>query len=459
MTGAMSPTRTAQTATQAQDSGASALLLQRKCACRGSAGLSGECEECRTKRLLGKPLQAKLRINEPGDEYEQEADRVADQVMRMPDESVDGRSPPSTATPLVQRKVRAGNVTDLGSAPSTVHDVLLSPGHPLDARARAFLEPRFRHDFSSVRVHHDANVAESAGGLEALTPASEPHGTPTRDAEQTPRHVICGKAVQFARHPAGQASPAPSSVGQALNSPGTPIEPSLRRKMERSFSRSLCHVRLHTGGAAQSSARELGARAYTVGNHIVFPGGQSELESPAYRFLLAHELTHVLQQSSSSPATMVQCQFVTPLGAGGGFGGLMERDRRAAEREQQRQLTAEEAQERQEAAILSWRDRGRTYGFTLAQAIQNVALHNDQLIPDDWDLIPEDRRPFIEFVDQPHGPWRLHPPRVTITDPDYLEAFVDGVNQGLEKHAAIEHFFAPIAKRYLSRAWRSRPHP
>jgi hypothetical protein len=168
MTGAMSPTRTAQTTTQAQDSGGSTLLLQRKCACGGSAGLSGECEECRTKRLLGKPLQAKLRINEPGDEYEREADRVADQVMRMPDAPVDGRSPPSAATPLVQRSVRAGNVTDVGTAPSIVQDVLSSPGEPLDAATRAFFEPRFGHDFRQVRVHSDAGAAESAAAVDAL---------------------------------------------------------------------------------------------------------------------------------------------------------------------------------------------------------------------------------------------------------------------------------------------------
>jgi hypothetical protein len=56
-------------------------LLQRKCARGGVAGLAGEYVECQSKRLLGKPLQTKLRVNEPGDEYEQEADRVAEQMM------------------------------------------------------------------------------------------------------------------------------------------------------------------------------------------------------------------------------------------------------------------------------------------------------------------------------------------------------------------------------------------
>lgn len=60
-------------------------LLQRKCACGGTPGPNGECEECSKKRAFG--LQTKLKINEPGDIYEQEANQVADQVMRMPEGS------------------------------------------------------------------------------------------------------------------------------------------------------------------------------------------------------------------------------------------------------------------------------------------------------------------------------------------------------------------------------------
>ncbi len=60
-------------------------VLQRTCACGSPAGPTGECAPCRRQHALGRPLQAKLRINQPGDRYEQEADRVAEQVMRMPE--------------------------------------------------------------------------------------------------------------------------------------------------------------------------------------------------------------------------------------------------------------------------------------------------------------------------------------------------------------------------------------
>jgi len=55
-----------------------------------------------------------------------------------------------------------------GEVPSIVHEVLRSPGQPLDPVTRAFMEPRFGHDFSQVRVHTDAKAAESALAVEAL---------------------------------------------------------------------------------------------------------------------------------------------------------------------------------------------------------------------------------------------------------------------------------------------------
>lgn len=92
-------------------------LLQRKCACGGAAGPSGECAECQKKKLLQ-------------------------------------RRPAAASAPA--------------TVPSIVHEVLRSPGQPLDRATRFFIEPRFGHDFSKVRVHTDAKVAESARAVNAL---------------------------------------------------------------------------------------------------------------------------------------------------------------------------------------------------------------------------------------------------------------------------------------------------
>ena len=137
-----------------------------RCACGGARTLTGSCAACEQKRLLGKPLQTKLRVSEQGDQYEQEADRVAAQVMRMSEVEVNGPRR-DTGTPVVQRRATTGG-TGVMEAPPIVHDVLNSPGQPLDAATRAFFEPRFGHDFSNVRVHADAGAAESARSVNAL---------------------------------------------------------------------------------------------------------------------------------------------------------------------------------------------------------------------------------------------------------------------------------------------------
>ena len=89
--------------------------LQRKCACGGSGRFSGECADCKKKKL--------------------------------------------------QRSVRGSGPE---TAPPIVHDVLRSSGQPLDGATRAYFEPRFGHDFSRVRIHADARANESAQSVNAL---------------------------------------------------------------------------------------------------------------------------------------------------------------------------------------------------------------------------------------------------------------------------------------------------
>ncbi len=59
-------------------------------------------------------------------------------------------------------------VTGHAAIPSIVHEVLTSPGEPLDHGTRAFMEPRFGHDFSRVRIHKDPNASASARTINAI---------------------------------------------------------------------------------------------------------------------------------------------------------------------------------------------------------------------------------------------------------------------------------------------------
>lgn len=112
-------------------------------------------------------IQTKLAVNEPGDQYEKEADRVADQVMRMTEPGTVGG--PAERGPEQLQMKRAGPA-DVGrtEAPPIVHEVLRSPGQPLDPATRAFMEPRFGHDFGGIRVHSGDLAGESARAANAL---------------------------------------------------------------------------------------------------------------------------------------------------------------------------------------------------------------------------------------------------------------------------------------------------
>jgi len=83
---------------------------------------------------------------------------------------------------------------------------------------------------------------------------------------------------------------APPSVQRVLATAGQPLDLATRTHMESRFDHDFSSVRLHTDPAAHESARDVGARAYTVGNHIAFAAGAGGRE------LLAHELTHTIQQ-------------------------------------------------------------------------------------------------------------------------------------------------------------------
>jgi hypothetical protein len=94
-----------------------------------------------------------------------------------------------------------------------------------------------------------------------------------------------------------QAGAAPASVSAALQSPGQPLATGLKDFFEPRFGADFSNVRVHQDGAAGRSAQDIGASAYTAGQDLVFAPGAYAPESQTGRRLIAHELTHVLQQN------------------------------------------------------------------------------------------------------------------------------------------------------------------
>jgi outer membrane protein OmpA-like peptidoglycan-associated protein len=114
------------------------------------------------------------------------------------------------------------------------------------------------------------------------------------------------------------AREAPASVHEVLRTPGRAFDRTTRAAFESRFGQSFDHVRLHDDARAHASAQAIGARAYTVGEHMVFGAGALTSETLAGRHLLAHELTHVLQQRSASPSPGVGLAIGRPHDAAEG---------------------------------------------------------------------------------------------------------------------------------------------
>jgi hypothetical protein len=89
----------------------------------------------------------------------------------------------------------------------------------------------------------------------------------------------------------------PGSVHQALAGFGRPLESGLRQDMEQCFRRDFSNVRVHTGAAAEQSAQDVNAHAFTVGHQMVFGAGKFVPGTAEGRGLIAHELAHVVQQT------------------------------------------------------------------------------------------------------------------------------------------------------------------
>ncbi|HKR12656.1 MAG TPA: DUF4157 domain-containing protein [Pyrinomonadaceae bacterium] len=117
-------------------------------------------------------------------------------------------------------------------------------------------------------------------------------------------------AMQIQRYAGASAASGdyvPDSVSQALAQSGMPLPRTVQQNMEQRFGHDFSQVRVHSGMSAANSARDINAQAYTVGHNIVFGAGHFAPETQQGQRLLAHELTHVVQQRTSvSPAMQRQ---------------------------------------------------------------------------------------------------------------------------------------------------------
>ena len=201
-------------------------------------------------------LQTKLKIGRPGDKYEQEADRVADAVMRMPE-------------PGVQRQVEPEEEETLQSKP------LVNQITPL-VQVQRQEEPE-----------EEEETLQAKPLAEEITPLVQRQVEPEKEEEEL-------QAKATSSH-LSETNPNLESKVHSLRGGGQPLSNNDRTFFEPRFGRDFSQVRVHTNAKA---AESVNARAFTVGQDVVFGAEEYTPGTQTGRTLLAHELTHVIQQSS-----------------------------------------------------------------------------------------------------------------------------------------------------------------
>jgi hypothetical protein len=204
-----------------------------------------------------KPLmQAKLTIGQPNDKYEQEADRVADQVMRMP--------------------------------------------KPEGSLVNGHLSLGKRGEKNSL-VQHQSTCPECPEKEEIQNKLLTGKITPLvqRQVEEEEEEETPIQAKSLSGKPS-QVTPGLQSQIQSLRGGGQPLPKSVRNFFEPRFGMDFSQVRLHTDSKATETAKSINAKAFTSGKDVVFNAGQYSPNTHTGKSLIAHELTHIVQQGMNS---------------------------------------------------------------------------------------------------------------------------------------------------------------
>jgi hypothetical protein len=207
-------------------------------------------------------IQAKLTMGRPNDKYEQEADRVAKQVMNMPEQAV------------VQRQAEKNELIHSMSISNTI---------------TPFMQ-RQQNEEEEVQSRYD-------NGSEDLTPIIE--SVATGDVYKLAEEE---EFIQ-AKNNTGISPQVTPGIAQAMHSirgSGQPLTAAERAFFEPRFGTDFSKVRVHTDNRAARTAQSINARAFTLGRDVVFGAGQYSPGTQSGRSLLAHELVHVVQQKGKS---------------------------------------------------------------------------------------------------------------------------------------------------------------
>jgi hypothetical protein len=217
-------------------------------------------------------FQPKLTIGQPNDKYEQEADRVADEVMRMPE-------------PGVQRQVEPEEEEE--------EEETLQP-KPLVSQITPLVQVQRQEE-----PEEEEETLQAKPLADQITPLLQrQEESPEDEKEPVQAKTTSGSAPEV--------TPEIGSGIQSLRGGGRPLSKSERCFFEPRFGVGFGDVRVHNDTRAARAARSVNARAFTLGRDVVFGTGEYTSGVGSGRRLLAHELSHVVQQSKSKSSLGVQ---------------------------------------------------------------------------------------------------------------------------------------------------------
>jgi len=287
------------------------------------------------RMLQTRIIQAKLAVSEPGDRYEQEADRVADQVMRMPEPHLQRQVEPEEEeekvqtklirdqiTPLVQRQVEPEEEDEekvqtklIGDQFTPLIQRQVEPEEEDEEKVQTKLisdqfTPLIQRQIEPEEEDEEKVQTKLIG--DQFTPLIQRQIEPEEEDEEKVQTKYLNdenplikrqKEKNFQTKGETGNHPPFSLPGSQLSfaqTTGFPLQEDIRSQMEAHFGSDFTHVRIHTDNSAHQMNQNLRAQAFTHGQDIYFREGYYNPGSYAGKRLLAHELVHVLQQGATS---------------------------------------------------------------------------------------------------------------------------------------------------------------
>ena len=282
-------------------------------------------------------LKRKMAMSQPQDKEEQEADQVAQEVSRAPREREPGpqedkKMISSKPVPSAQRLLRRINRMVARQVEGEEEEEALQtrlrrakkPDEDQQAATlRRSVETEEEEEEVQTRLRRKAETADDEQQPVAarLFRKGREEQQPTlnrillRTAAGRPQEKVCSRLWRAAESEQQQENEAaPGSAGEASDTSvqpsveerieqsrgmGSPLPPQVLQEMESKFGQELAAVTIHNDAEAAELCKELNARAFTVGNDIYFAPAEFAPETEAGKELLAHELTHVVQQQDS----------------------------------------------------------------------------------------------------------------------------------------------------------------